>query len=93
MFLSIVCGYLLGLTISAATANQNAALLLIVAALVPQFILAGALLSLDLIPGGEWTSRVMPMHWVFESLVHTTGVGDTLAADPCWARPKRSGGN
>jgi ABC-type multidrug transport system ATPase subunit/pSer/pThr/pTyr-binding forkhead associated (FHA) protein len=88
MFLSIVCGYLLGLTISAATANQNAALLLIVAALVPQFIFAGALLSLDLIPGGEWTSRVMPTRWVFESLVRTTGVGDTLAADPCWARSK-----
>ena len=92
LFLSILCGYLLGLTISAATANQNAALLLIVAALVPQFIFAGALLSLDIIPGGEWTSRIMPTRWVFESLVRTTGVGDTLAADPCWVLTKAERG-
>jgi hypothetical protein len=35
------------------------ALLLVIAVLVPQFLFAGALLPLDLIPGGELISRAV----------------------------------
>jgi ABC-type multidrug transport system ATPase subunit len=88
MFLVILCGYAVGLAISAATSNQNAALLLIVAVLVPQFLFAGALLPLDIVPGGEQVSMVMPTRWAFESFVDSTGMGKTLAGDTCWALPK-----
>ncbi|HMA33180.1 MAG TPA: FHA domain-containing protein, partial [Chloroflexia bacterium] len=93
-FLSILAGYLVGLTISAATLNQSTALLLIVAALVPQFLFAGALLPLDLIPGGEQVSVIMPTRWTLESFIYTSGIGERLAADvgvggaSCWALPK-----
>lgn len=87
MFLGTLCGYLIGLMISASAPNQNAAMLLIIAVLIPQFLFAGALLPLNLIPGGEAISQIMPTRWEFEALIRVTGLGDRLAADPCWQLP------
>jgi ABC-type multidrug transport system ATPase subunit/pSer/pThr/pTyr-binding forkhead associated (FHA) protein len=84
IFLGTVCGYLIGLAISAGAPNQNAAMLLIIVVLVPQFLFAGALLPLDLIPGGEKISLIMPTRWVFESFIRINGLGDSLVNDPCW---------
>ena len=88
LFLGTLCGYLIGLAISAGAPNQNAALLLIIVILVPQFLFAGALLPLDLIPGGEAISMVMPTRWVFESFIRITQMGNQLTIDPCWQLPK-----
>ncbi len=85
LFLATLCGYLVGLAISASAPNQNAAMMLIIAALVPQFMFAGALLPLDLIPGGRLISNVMPTRWAFEAFVRITGMGAALETDPCWA--------
>jgi hypothetical protein len=77
-----------GLAISAGAPNQNAALLLIIVVLVPQFLFAGALLPLDLIPGGEAISLMMPTRWIFESFTRITELGSQLTTDPCWELPK-----
>ncbi len=84
LFLGTLCGYLIGLAISAAAPNQNSAMMLIIVVLVPQFLFAGALLPLDLIPGGEQISFLMPTRWSFESFMRITGVGEQIAEDPCW---------
>lgn len=89
IFLSTLCGYLIGLVVSASAPNQNAANLMIIAVLVPQFMFAGALLPLDLIPGGEKISVFMPTRWVFEALVNVSGMGDPLVKDPCWQKPEK----
>ncbi len=83
-FLGITTGYLIGLLISAIAPNQNAAMMLIIVVLVPQFLFAGALLPLDLIPGGQKLSLVMPTRWTFESFIRITELGDELTRDPCW---------
>ena len=88
LFLGTLCGYLIGLAISAGAPNQNSALLLIIVVLVPQFLFAGALLPLDLIPGGEAISLIMPTRWVFESFIRITQMGDQLTTDDCWQLPK-----
>jgi len=84
LFLGTLCGYLIGLAISAFAPNQNSAMMLIIVVLVPQFLFAGALLPLDLIPGGEQISFLMPTRWSFESFIRITGVGEQLNEDPCW---------
>lgn len=88
LLLGTLCGYFIGLTISAIAPNQNAALLLIIAALVPQFLFAGALLPLDLIPGGEMISFIMPTRWSFETFIKINGLGDQLEHDPYWEMEK-----
>src|SRR5262249_9392112 len=88
LFLATLCGYLIGLAISAAAPNQNAAILLIIGALIPQFLFAGGRLPPNLIPAGEVISIFMPTRWSFEAFIRTTSLGDQLAADVCWARPK-----
>ena len=84
LFLSTLCGYVIGLVISSAAPNQNSAMMLIIVVLVPQFLFAGALLPLDLIPGGKQISALMPTRWGFEAMVRLTGMGQEIAADPCW---------
>ncbi|MBE9506668.1 MAG: hypothetical protein IMY86_01340, partial [Chloroflexi bacterium] len=52
--------------------------------LVPQFLFAGGLLPLDLIPGGEIISYVVSTRWAFEAAVNITEFGEPLVDDPCW---------
>jgi ABC-type multidrug transport system ATPase subunit/pSer/pThr/pTyr-binding forkhead associated (FHA) protein len=84
LFLGAMSGYLMGLAISAAAPNQNVALLLVIVVLVPQFLFAGGLMPLDLIPGGEYVSYVVSTRWAFEAAVNITGFGEPLVDDPCW---------
>jgi hypothetical protein len=58
--------------------------MLIIVVLVPQFLFAGALLPLDLIPGGKQISVLMPTRWTFESFLRITELGEELTHDPCW---------
>ena len=84
LFLGAMSGYLMGLAISAAAPNQNVALLLVIVVLVPQFLFAGGLMPLDLIPGGEIISYAISTRWAFEAAVNITGFGDPLVEDSCW---------
>ena len=92
-FLGTLCGYFIGLAISSIAPNQNAAMLLIILVLVPQFLFAGALLPLDLIPGGEAISVFMPTRWAFESFIRISGLGDQLAEDDCWGLDEKDRSN
>jgi ABC-type multidrug transport system ATPase subunit len=84
LFLGAMSGYLMGLAISAAAPNQNMALLLVIVVLVPQFLFAGGLMPLDLIPGGKFISYIVSTRWAFETSVNITGFGEPLTDDPCW---------
>ena len=84
LFLCTLCGYLIGLVISASAPNQNSAMMLIIAVLVPQFLFAGALLPLDIIPGGEAISVVMPTRWAFETFLNMSSMGEKLVNDRCF---------
>jgi len=88
IILGIINGYLLGLLISAAVPNQNAALIILIAALVPQFLFAGSLLELETMKGGMIISRAVTTRWMFEAFMKATGIGDQVVEDPCWSLPK-----
>ena len=88
MVLGILAGYLTGLLVSALVPNQNAALIVVIAVLVPQFLFTGVLLPLKQIPGGEIISIIIPTRWSFEGFVRSTQMGEVLAADPCWKLPE-----
>lgn len=91
LFLGAMSGYLMGLAISAAAPNQNMALLLVIVVLVPQFLFAGGLMPLDLIPGGKYISYVISTRWAFEAAINITEFGEPLVADPCWDNREKSG--
>jgi ABC transport system ATP-binding/permease protein len=86
--LGIIDGYMLGLAISAGVPNQNSALIILIACLVPQFLFAGTILELEGIPGGMTISKAVTTRWMFEAFIQTTGIGAQVNADPCWALPK-----
>ncbi|MGD2143571.1 MAG: ATP-binding cassette domain-containing protein, partial [Anaerolineae bacterium] len=91
-FLSSLSGYLMGLFISAVSPNQNVAILLVIVALVPQFLLAGGMMPLDLLgAGGEIVSRAVSNRWAFEAGVNITGIGTPLVEDPCWDSLDKAG--
>ncbi|MGC9468956.1 MAG: FHA domain-containing protein [Anaerolineae bacterium] len=84
LFIGSLSGYLMGLTISAGSPNQMVALLMVILVLVPQFLFAGALMPLDLIPGGRVISAFATTRWAFGAFVRLAGVGEQLAGDACW---------
>jgi ABC-type multidrug transport system ATPase subunit/pSer/pThr/pTyr-binding forkhead associated (FHA) protein len=84
LVLGVLSGYLMGLAISAGAPNLNVAMLLVIVVLIPQFLFAGVLLPLELIPGGDIISTAASTRWAFEGLVNITTMGDELVADPCW---------
>jgi len=88
MILGILAGYMTGLVVSAGVPNQNAALIVVIAVLVPQFMFTGVLLPLKQIPGGEVISIIIPARWTFEGFVRATKMGEALASDPCWKLPE-----
>jgi len=94
MFITIVlgifAGYLLGLLISSFVPNQNSAMIMLIAVLVPQLLLAGVLIPLESIPLGKPLSTIISTRWTFEAFVRSTGMGDPLINDPCWDLEKDS---
>jgi ABC-2 type transporter len=87
MALGILCGYLMGLAISAAVPNQNSALILLIAVVVPQLLFAGVLIPLNSIPAGDTISHVISTRWTFEAFLRIPGTGDALTHDACMALP------
>ncbi len=87
LFLGSLSGYLIGLMISAIAPNQNTAMILLITILVPQFLFTGALLPIDVIPGGRAISVAMSSRWVWEGFVKATHMGDKIMDDPCLAFP------
>ncbi len=87
--LSLLSGMLLGLLISALSPNQNVAPLLLIVVLIPQFMFAGGILPLSTFgPAGQVISYVTSTRWGFEALVTISGLGRSVAQDPCWQMSK-----
>ncbi len=93
LFIGSLSGYLMGLAISAGSPNQMVALLMVILVLVPQFLFAGALMPLDLIPGGRIISSGATTRWAFGAFVRLAGVGEQLAEDTCWPAERTLSGN
>jgi ABC transport system ATP-binding/permease protein len=87
--LVIFSSFILGLLISAISTNANTAQLIMIAAFVPQLLLAGVLQPLHMIVGGEFVSPIIVSRWSFENLVNATGMGAPLVADTCWMKLDR----
>ena len=88
LVLVTVAGMLMGLLISALSPNQNVAPLLLIVALVTQFMFSGGLLPLNnLGTPGKMISMTTPAKWGFEALVTISKVGNDVAGDTCWQLP------
>ena len=86
--LAIMSGALIGLLISALSPNQNVTPLLLLLFLVPQIIFGGIMPAGQLGKAGRAISQTVTTNWAFESLVSISGMGDCVAADPCWQLPQ-----
>jgi hypothetical protein len=77
-----LAGMMLGLFASALAPNANSAPLLVIILMLPQIVLAGALVPLPTFVSAPTSTR-----WAFEALMSITGTGSDVAADICWALP------
>lgn len=82
MVLATLAGMMLGLFASALAPNASSAPLLVIMLMLPQIVLAGALIP---VPG--FISAPISARWAFEALIGITGPGSDVAADICWALP------
>ncbi|HNA89675.1 MAG TPA: FHA domain-containing protein [Anaerolineales bacterium] len=82
MTLATFAGMMLGLFASALAPNSSSAPLLVIILMLPQIVLAGAL-----IPVPSFVSAPFSTRWAFESLIAISGSGSDVAADVCWALP------
>jgi ABC transport system ATP-binding/permease protein len=82
MTLATMAGMMLGLFASALAPNANSAPLLVIILMLPQIVLAGALVPLPTFISAPTSTR-----WAFESLMGITGSGSDVARDICWALP------
>lgn len=79
--ISLACfaGMTVGLLASSISKNPNATPLLVVMLIVPQLVLAGAML-----PVPQWISMWSPTRWAYQTLIGISGAGSDVAADACW---------
>ncbi|MEW6400575.1 MAG: FHA domain-containing protein [Chloroflexota bacterium] len=82
MTLATLAGMMLGLFASALAPNANSAPLLVIILMLPQIVLAGALVPLPTFVSAPTSTR-----WAFEALMSITGTGSDVARDICWALP------
>jgi ABC-type multidrug transport system ATPase subunit/pSer/pThr/pTyr-binding forkhead associated (FHA) protein len=82
MTLATLAGMMLGLFASALAPNASSAPLLVIMLMLPQIVLAGALVP---VPG--FVSAPISSRWAFEALMGITGPGSDVAKDVCWALP------
>src|SRR5690606_13816295 len=72
-------GMMLGLFASALSPNANSAPLIVTLLVLPQIVLAGALVPLP-----EFVTGVTSTRWAFQNFMAITGAGSDVAADACW---------
>ena len=82
MTLATLAGMMLGLFASALAPNASSAPLLVIMLMLPQIVLAGALIP---VPG--FISAPISARWAFEALMGITGPGSDVAKDLCWELP------
>lgn len=85
MVMTTLAGMMVGLFASALAPNANSAPLIVILLMLPQIVLAGALVPLP-----QFISAPMPTRWGFEAMMGITGAGSDVAADTCWALPEET---
>ncbi|HRQ23383.1 MAG TPA: FHA domain-containing protein [Anaerolineales bacterium] len=83
MTLATLAGMMLGLFASALAPNASSAPLIVIILMLPQIVLAGAL-----VPVPQFVSAPTSTRWAFEALISITGPGSDVAADVCWDLPR-----
>jgi ABC transport system ATP-binding/permease protein len=83
MVLATLAGMMLGLFASALAPNASSAPLMVIILMLPQIVLAGAL-----VPVPQFISAPTSTRWAFEALIGITGPGSDVAADVCWQLPR-----
>ena len=83
LMLATLAGMMLGLFASALAPNSNSAPLIVIILMLPQIVLAGALIPLPTFLTAPTSTR-----WAFEALMSISGAGSDVAADTCWALPE-----
>jgi ABC-type multidrug transport system ATPase subunit len=81
--LATFAGMMMGLFASALAPNSNTVPLLVILLMIPQIVLAGALIPLP-----EPVTAITSTRWAFQSFIGIAGVGSDKAADPCWDLPE-----
>ena len=85
LFLVTWAGMVMGLLVSALAPNANVAPLLIILFIVPQITFSGMLVPLDSLGLlGHNISQLTITRWGYEAMVTLSGMGQDIAADPCW---------
>jgi ABC transport system ATP-binding/permease protein len=86
MFISLtfatLAGMMLGLFSSALSPSANAAPLIVILLMLPQIVLAGAL-----VPMPDAASGITSTRWAFQGFLGITGIGSDIAADICMDLP------
>jgi len=82
MTLATLGGMMLGLFASALAPNASSAPLMVIILMLPQIVLAGAL-----VPVPQFISAPTSTRWAFEALISITGPGSDVARDVCWSLP------
>lgn len=82
MTLATLAGMMLGLFASALAPNASSAPLMVIILMLPQIVLAGAL-----VPVPQFISAPTSTRWAFEALIGITGPGSDVAKDLCWQLP------
>jgi len=79
MVLAAMAGMVCGLLASALAPAASSAPMIMIMLLVPQIVLSGALA-----PVPTNISQFASTRWAFEGLIGISGIGSSVAADPCW---------
>ncbi|MGE0685863.1 MAG: FHA domain-containing protein [Dehalococcoidia bacterium] len=83
VFLATMSGVTLGLLVSAISPTEERAMLLIIAAIIPQFLLSGGILPIKDMAGlGPYVTMPATAKWAFASLLTTAKVKDGPCVQP-----------
>jgi hypothetical protein len=77
VFLATLSGVMIGLLVSASSGSEERAMLLIIAVIIPQFLLSGGLLPLKELGGaGQILTLPITAKWAYAAITTTTKVKD-----------------
>ncbi|HLF76181.1 MAG TPA: FHA domain-containing protein [Dehalococcoidia bacterium] len=77
VFLATLSGVMIGLLVSASSGTEERAMLLIIAVIIPQFLLSGGLLPLKDLGGvGQYLTIPITAKWAYAALITTAKVKD-----------------
>jgi ABC-type multidrug transport system ATPase subunit/pSer/pThr/pTyr-binding forkhead associated (FHA) protein len=83
LVLAVLAGSMNGLLASAISKSPSVAPLLMILLIIPQIVLSGSLAPLP-----EKVTAIASTRWSFQDFLGLTGMGSSVASDPCWKLSK-----